>query len=310
MNLAHVHLLLNHFPTIGTLVALSLLLLGMIARSDDLRRASLGIFVALALIAMPTYMSGNAAEEIIRGNEGVSKALIEAHQSLALLAFIVLEFLGVVAWFGLWQHRRDGRMPALVLPVVLVLGAITMAFMGGAASVGGEISHAEIREGAGSVDATVSLFSGTAIKEYVLERTMLWAGAEALHFIGLSMLFGVVLLIDLRMLGLVRSIGFPALHKLLPWAVLGFAINTATGMMFFVAASEQYTTSIVFFWKVAFILIAGANALYFTVVDEAWAVKEGDTAPGRVKLVAMAAVLLWIGVIYCGRMLPFLGNAF
>lgn len=310
MNLAHVHLLLNHFPTIGTLVGLTLLGGGIIARSDDLRRASLAIFVGIALIAMPTYMSGNAAEEIIRNNEGISGNLIEAHQSIALLAFIVLEFLGVVAWYGLWQHRREGRMAKWVLPAALLLAGVTMLIMGGAASIGGEIGHAEIRVGEGSIAARLDVFSQTAIKNYVLERTMLWAGAETLHFVGLSMLFGVVLLIDLRMLGVIRNVSFASLHNLLPWAVLGFAINTVTGMMFFVAASEQYTRSVIFFWKIAFLLIAGANALYFTVADDAWLVKEGDTAPGRVKFVAVTAVLLWIGVIYCGRMLPFLGDAF
>lgn len=310
MNLAHVHLLLNHFPTIGTLVALTLLFLGILIRSLDLKRASLGLFVAIALIGMLAYMSGNAAEELIRDREGISAALIEAHQSLALLSLIVLEILGLVSWYGLWQYRREERMSGWVIPAALILAAVTMAFVGGAASVGGEISHAEIRVGEGSVAARLAMLSGSAIKAYVLERPFLWAAAETLHFIGLSMLFGVVLLIDLRMMGALKRIPFSALHNLLPWAVLGFVINTITGMMFFVAAYDQYTRNAVFHWKFLLILLAGANALYFTVVDETWTMEAGQDAPARAKFVAMSAVLLWIGVIYCGRMLPFLGNAF
>jgi hypothetical protein len=77
-----------------------------------------------------------------------------------------------------------------------------------------------------------------------------------------------------------------------------------------VGADEQYITTPAFHWKLAMILLAGVNALYFTVFDETWVMQPGDKAPPRAKLAAAAAVVLWIGVIYWGRMLPFIGNAF
>jgi hypothetical protein len=77
-----------------------------------------------------------------------------------------------------------------------------------------------------------------------------------------------------------------------------------------------------FYWKVAFLMIAGANFLYLTVFGKAWpadGVRGGDVA-GRAGVVfeagladkAMAIVSLtsWLGVLYAGRMLPFLGSAF
>ena len=138
----------------------------------------------------------------------------------------------------------------------------------------------------------------------------MWPTCETLHFIGLSLLLGVVLLVDLRMLGVVKNVSFVTLHRLLPWGILGFALNLATGMAFFVAAPEQYTTNKSFQFKILFVLIAGANALYFTCFDEAWEMKPGDDAPFAAKFAAMSAVLLWIAVMFCGSMLPFLGNAF
>jgi uncharacterized membrane protein len=84
----------------------------------------------------------------------------------------------------------------------------------------------------------------------------------------------------------------------------------ATGMVFFIAASDQYTTNRVFQYKVALMLLAGLNAAYFTVFDDTWILGAGADAPARAKFAAAAAMVLWIGVIYCGRMLPFLGNAF
>jgi len=120
----------------------------------------------------------------------------------------------------------------------------------------------------------------------------------------------VVLMIDLRMLGVMKDVAFPALHRLLPWAILGFGTNLITGMLFFVASPEQYDRNVAFVWKVILVMLAGANALYFTLFDEAWVLKPGDDAPFTAKAVAVSAIALWLGVLYCGSMLPFLGDAF
>ncbi len=112
------------------------------------------------------------------------------------------------------------------------------------------------------------------------------------------------------MLGMMKSIPFTALHRLLPWGVLGFGINLITGMFFFVAASDQYTTNTVFQWKIVLMMLAGLNVLYFTIFDEPWELGAGDDAPLTAKVVAASAFVLVIGVIFCGRMLPFLGKSF
>jgi hypothetical protein len=116
--------------------------------------------------------------------------------------------------------------------------------------------------------------------------------------------------VDLRMLGVAKSISFKALHRLLPWAILGFAINVLTGMLFFIGAPGQYTTNLTFQWKIVLVMLAGINALYFTIFDQPWAVGAGDDAPFTAKAFAVTAIALWIGIMFCGSMLPFLGNAF
>jgi hypothetical protein len=93
--------------------------------------------------------------------------------------------------------------------------------------------------------------------------------------------------------------------------MLGFAANTLTGMLFYAAGFNQmYTNSPVFFWKIALILAAGANAVYFTIFEDAWRVKAGGDASPFAKTMAGANLALWVGVIYCGHMLPFIGDAF
>ena len=65
MNLAHIHLLLNHFPTIGMIIGIGLFLIGLLGKSHELKEASLVVFLGIAMLALPTYMSGNAAQEKI-----------------------------------------------------------------------------------------------------------------------------------------------------------------------------------------------------------------------------------------------------
>jgi hypothetical protein len=309
MNLTHLHLLLNHFPTVGTIVAIGLFLVSLIAKNDDLKRTSLGVFFVIALISLPTYVSGNAAQAAIKGKEGVSEVLMARHQDAALLAFVFMQITGLVAWFGLWQYRRWLRLASWNLVAVLVLSAVTFGLMAWAANIGGEIRHPEIRAAEEVTDGTPNSVAAS-IGMFVVGHPWVWPTSETLHFIGLGLLFGVVLVVNLRMLGMMKSVSFAVLHGFLPLGIFGFGINAVTGMLFFIATPEQYTQNVAFYWKLIFMLLAGVNVLYFTVVDEPWALEAGDDAPLSAKLAAGSAIFLWVGVMYCGRMLPFIGNSF
>jgi hypothetical protein len=145
---------------------------------------------------------------------------------------------------------------------------------------------------------------------FVVGHTWVWPACETLHFVGLSLLFTVVFLVDMRMLGMAKSLSFSSLYQLLPFGMVGFGLNLLTGMFFFVGATQQYTKNVVFNWKILFVVLCGLNILYFMLLDEPWKVKSGTDAPFTAKLVAASAIFLWVGVLYFGHMLPFLGNAF
>jgi uncharacterized membrane protein len=312
MSLLHVHLLLNHFPTIGMVVALGVFVTAIAARSDDVKRASLGIFFFIALLSIPTFATGTAAQLALADNPGISKALSERHETAAFVALSFMELTGALAWLGLWQYRRLSRLPQGTLAAVLLAGLVTFGLMTRAANIGGEIRHPEIRTGPAAVatttaDPPLARVIGAAMVNY----KWCWAASETVHFIGLSLLFGVVLLLDLRMLGLMKGLPFSVLHRLLPWGVLGFGVNVVTGIFFFIGAPPNfYITNPVFFWKLALILVAGANALYFTVFDQVWTLKAGETAPMAAKVAAASGICVWVGVIFCGQMLPFIGHSF
>jgi hypothetical protein len=307
--LAHVHILLNHFPTVGFGIGFCLFLVALAGKGSDLRRASLVILFVVALLAIPTYLSGKAAQRAIEGLPGVSDALIDTHQDAALLAFLFMEMTGFVAWLGLWQFRRISRPARWNVPAVLLFSTVTFGLMARAATMGGEIRHPEIAT-AGSAGSSPAWLKTASIASFVNTTAWAWPAAETLHFIGLCLLFGVALVVSLRMLGVMKNVSFAALHRLLPWGILGFGINLLTGMLFFITVPEQYTQNVALHWKMVLVLLAAVNVFYFTVFDEAWAVRRGGDAPLTAKVIAASSIALWLGVIYFGRMMPFIGGSF
>src|SRR5438874_6583774 len=106
MNLAHLHLLLNHFPIIGTLIGAGIFVASFIRRNNDLKLAGLTVFAGVALLTLPAFFSGVGAQVVARRNPAISAALIERHEGAAILALFFMEITGALALAGLWQHRR------------------------------------------------------------------------------------------------------------------------------------------------------------------------------------------------------------
>lgn len=137
----------------------------------------------------------------------------------------------------------------------------------------------------------------------------MWPLCETLHFMGMALLVGIVSMLDLRMLGVAKGLPIAPLQRLIPWAVFGFVINLLTGIIFVSSAPGNYATSITFRLKVLFILLAGLNVLAFYVTGIARTVDglgPGDDAPRSAKVIAGISLFLWVGVMFWGRMLPFL----
>jgi uncharacterized membrane protein len=145
MNPAHIHLALNHLPVVGTLLGLLLLLFGLARRSDEVQKAALAVFVLAALLAVPTYFTGESTEEIVEHLPGVSEVLIEQHEDAALVAFVALGALGLAALSALALFRRSDRMASRLVTLSLLLAVATSGLMLRTANLGGRIRHTEIR---------------------------------------------------------------------------------------------------------------------------------------------------------------------
>jgi uncharacterized membrane protein len=309
MNAAQIHLLLNHFPTVAFSIGIALFVIALLGKRNELIRPSLVIFFLSAAFTIATYVSGSEAQGLIKDSPGVSMPAISAHETAAFIGFTFMQATGFFAWIGLWLWRKRSRVAGWNLAVILLLSATTFGLMARAANIGGDIRHSEIRiapDGEeGDSEATMLRTWG----HYVENNNWVWPTAETLHFVGLCLLFGVVLAVDLRMLGMGKSLPFAALYQLLPLGMLGFTLNLVTGMMFFVATPQQYT-GFLFFLKMMLVVVGAINVLYFMLVDAPWSIGEGDDAPVAAKLVAVSAIVIWIAVAFCGHMLPFFGNSF
>jgi uncharacterized membrane protein len=154
VNWAHVHLMINHFPEVGVFGAILLFLYALVKRSEEMTKVSLGLFVLIALITIPVFFTGEAAEEIVKRLPGVTETYIGRHEEAAEYAITVMEILGVVSLLGLYFIFRSGAVPKWLLSIVLLLSLLVATVIGFTVNLGGQIRHTEIREGAGYVPAS------------------------------------------------------------------------------------------------------------------------------------------------------------
>ena len=150
------------------------------------------------------------------------------------------------------------------------------------------------------------------LSQAIVFHTWIWPACETIHFIGLALLIGSAGFFDLRLLGFFRRIPVAAARELMTFALAGFVLNLTTGLIFLIGHPEQYAHNIAWWAKVGFLAAAGVNALAFeaVVARPAMAVGEGADTPIAAKTIGLVSLIAWFGVLYWGRMLPFIGGAF
>ncbi len=147
MNGAHLHLILNHFPIVGLIFSVILLAAALYRKSPELTRAAAVAFVAIAVVAIPVYLTGEPAEEIVEHMPGVAEDILERHETAGLVSLIALELLGAVALLGLVVSRGAQTLPRWLGPTLMALAVAVTAWVGWTANLGGQITHEEARPG-------------------------------------------------------------------------------------------------------------------------------------------------------------------
>ena len=162
------------------------------------------------------------------------------------------------------------------------------------------------------MDAFVTWLQATPLSQAIVAQLWVWPAAETIHFIGLALIIGIVGFFDLRLMGFFRQIPVAAVRDLMPFAIVGFLLNLSTGLLFLIGHPEQYAHNPAWWWKVGFLAVAGLNAGIFemTLAKTTMPIDAGEDTPAAAKAIGFLSIVAWLGVLYWGRMLPFIGDAF
>jgi hypothetical protein len=142
-------------------------------------------------------------------------------------------------------------------------------------------------------------------------RQWLWLypGVEIVHIAGFIVLVGTAVVFDLRLLGVSPRLPAADLARhLAVWSAVGLGLIVPTGLLMFAAHASEMAENPAFRLKLILIAAAGLNALAFRVgafrTIHAWSC--GSQAPPGAKASAVLSLVLWAGVIACGRLLAYL----
>ncbi|HEX5111298.1 MAG TPA: hypothetical protein VFV79_00515 [Saprospiraceae bacterium] len=148
MNTAHWHMLLNHLPMVGIIIGTLVLAAGFVFKNQPaVKMTALGVFVFAALLAIPSYLTGEGAEEIAEKLPGVTEGFIENHEDLGKVFLILAECLGVLALITFVFMRMKNKLAPVLLGLVFLTAVGTSVFAKQVGTSGGQVRHTEIRNG-------------------------------------------------------------------------------------------------------------------------------------------------------------------
>jgi hypothetical protein len=149
----------------------------------------------------------------------------------------------------------------------------------------------------------------TALATTIRDSLYLFPLTESMHVIGLTLVFGTILIIDLRLLGFAstRRPFTRIAADILRWTWLAFALTLLTGLLMFITNASVYYHNFYFRSKMALLALAGINMLMFELTAgrsvQLW--DKDRSAPLSGKAVAAVSLVLWITIIFFGRWIGF-----
>ncbi|MFV5703196.1 hypothetical protein ACM55F_15110 [Flavobacterium sp. XS2P12] len=146
MNDAHLHMVVNHFPIIGTILGLGILITGIILKNNSVKNTAYALFIVAALFALASMSTGEGAEEMVEDMPNIGKRIIHEHEEIAEKLAIVLYLLGAISILGIVlniKNHSKAKFISFVAVIIAILGVYLTTLVG---TSGGEIRHTEIRE--------------------------------------------------------------------------------------------------------------------------------------------------------------------
>lgn len=145
MNDAHLHMVVNHFPIIGTIFGFGILIAGLVLKNKTLQNTSYALFVVAAIFAAISMGTGEGAEELVEDMPNVGKQIIHEHEELAEKLAILLYILGGLSLVGMYLNLKNHSKAKLLSYLILGTATAGLLLVQKVGTSGGEIRHTEIR---------------------------------------------------------------------------------------------------------------------------------------------------------------------
>ena len=165
MNDAHLHMVVNHFPIIGTILGAGILLAGILFKNNTVKNVAYVLFVVAAVFAAVSMATGEGAEEMVEDMPTVGHDIIHEPEEIAEKLALSLYVLGVVSLFGLYANIKKLSQAKIAAILTLVISVIAIYFAQLTGTTGGEIRHTEIRDNASGAEATTNAASETETEQ-------------------------------------------------------------------------------------------------------------------------------------------------
>ena len=146
MNEAHLHMVVNHFPIIGTILAIGILIAGLLSKNRSIINTSYVLFVIGAIFGILSMNTGEGAEELVEDMPGIGWKIIHEHEELAEKMALLLDILGVLSLVGFYFQYKKNAKEKLVSYIILLIGLASLFVIQKVGTSGGEIRHTEIRK--------------------------------------------------------------------------------------------------------------------------------------------------------------------
>ena len=157
MNDAHLHMVVNHFPIIGTIFGIGILVTGLLLKNNSVINMAYVLFIIAAIFGILSMSTGEGAEEIVEDFPEIGKAIIHEHEELAEKFALVLYVTGVFSLISLIAAIKKFRLATVFSIITLVLALISGIVSINVGTSGGKIRHTEIRE-----DSAVEVVNDTS----------------------------------------------------------------------------------------------------------------------------------------------------
>jgi len=148
MNDAHVHMVVNHFPIIGTIFGLGILITGIVMKNNVIKNVAYVLFCISAIFGFASMFTGEGAEEIAENLPSVTDQIIHEHEEMAEKLALVLYILAGISLVGLYLNFKKHAKANLVSYFAFVIALVAVFLGKQTGTTGGEVRHTEIRANA------------------------------------------------------------------------------------------------------------------------------------------------------------------